>query len=73
MDILIGRVDKKKIKTEKVDVKKIVKVDPKLVNKALEDLTVFLTLLYKNKPSVELYDAKVHLEQLRRSIVSAKI
>lgn len=73
MDILIGRLDKKKIKTEKVDVKKIVKVDSKLLNKALEDLTVYLTLLYKNKPSVELYDAQVHLEQLRRSIASAKI
>lgn len=73
MDVLIGREDKKKTKTEKVEVKKIAKVDAKLVNNALEDLTVFLTLLYKNKPSVELYDAKVHLEQLRRSIVSAKI
>lgn len=73
MDVLIGREDKKKAKTEKVEVKKIVKVDAKLVNKALEDFTVYLTLLYKNKPCVELYDAKVHLEQLRRSIVSAKL
>jgi len=72
MDILIGRDDKKK-KAEKVEVKKVIKTDTKVLNKALDDLQVLLAVVYSNKPCMEIYDAQIHLGQLRRSIIAAKL
>ena len=72
MDLIIGRDDKKKKeKNVKVTSKPI--VDTKAINKAILDLNNLLNTAYENKPSVELYDAKIHLGQLYRSIIAAKL
>lgn len=73
MDVIIGRGDKKKVKKVKEEVKEILDLDTNAIGKALDDLTNLLHVAYTNKPSMEIYDAQIHLDQLRRSVNAAKL